>query len=273
MGRCPGLGPFPARITPWKTIDARRSVTRGIWLMSASERAHGDSRRPGTGWSIAALIMTVIAVRLLREGVGPGAGVDPVAAGNTGQQGGQSIFYSFCWLAGALACFRIGRGPGHWLSSATTTGIALTLAGVIAVFTAWTSYAKSSLSSYTQAHGVAETVAVPGGNTSDSPDNTRTRFTVTLPKSVSGHASTAVYTTGFTAVPDDGSTFVIRVDPRDAGYAELPGEPCQTVGETESAAAFAVIALAVGIAGIVRPGRLPARWRAGSNSPSGGPAE
>lgn len=241
--------------------------------MLTDGRSPGNSRRPGIGWSIAALVMTVIAIRLLREGVGPGAGIALVSSGDSDQQGGQSIFYSCCWLAGALAFFRLGRGSGHWTSSALTSGVTLTLAGIMAAFTTHTSYAKSSVSSYTQAHGVVESVTAPSsGGTYDSPDDSRTSFTVSLNKPVKGHSSTAVYTSGFVTFPNDGSSFVIRVDPQDAGYAELPGEPYQTVGETESAAAFAAVALAFGITGLVQSGRARPRWRAWRDRPSESPA-
>lgn len=198
-------------------------------------------RKPGPGWAVTGLVLVAMAIYLLHAGVGPRIGLLPLSEAS--EHGEQSIVDSLFWLALALACFRRARRSDHWLASKLTIGIALTLAGLLAVFAAYTSYTKSSMSSYTQAHGMQEMVKTPTANNI-------TFFTTALSRPVAGHTSTGVllpYLASFSG----GSPMTVLVNPQDPRFAELPGEPYQTALETDSAIAFAVIALALGIADIV----------------------
>lgn len=156
----------------------------------------------------------------------------------------------------------------HGPLSTLTGGIVFTLAGVGIAAGAVGSHVEAAKSSYTQAHGVPETATVTYVDNEKSCGRSSCTYyayvTVTLQPPVGGRTSTVV------SVPRNvlyisGEPVRVLVDPKDPGYAELPGSPYETNADTVGLALFAVLMLALGVAGIVRGVRMHGRehaWRA-----------
>ncbi|MCL2585444.1 MAG: hypothetical protein FWE35_23640 [Streptosporangiales bacterium] len=194
---------------------------------------------------------------------------------------GQNIFDALPWFAGAGVCFLIAvhfehrarasvlpgrvtsglervRAPGTTLAG----GIIILLSGIGFVSPALHLQAEANRSSATQAHGVlkdsrVDNVNAEGGCLSRTCVY-RTLVTVALSRPVAGHSSTIVnvpYSVPYGPY-EQGKSITVQVNPADPGYAELPGAPYATSGEAVSLDAITVIALALGVTGIVRGLRM-----------------
>lgn len=146
-------------------------------------------------------------------------------------------------------------------------GVFLILVSGVCGYDAYAANASAAQSSYTQSSGVRENATVTNvendqncgrGGCSYSAD-----IYVDLPAPVSGQTSTVVN------VPDnvsdsDGQTISVLVDPRNPGYAELPGRPDASGSDTIWISVVAAVILALGVSSIVRGVRLRLRtqsWR------------
>jgi hypothetical protein len=87
-------------------------------------------------------------------------------------------------------------------------------------------HGDAARSSYTQAHGVRQTVRVISERTSpgDDPKHPTSALAVRLNRPVNGHDTTTVHIQGAPAY-SPGAPVTVVVDPQDPGYAELPGGP------------------------------------------------
>lgn len=206
------------------------------------------------GWVLLAMILTAVAVFMVR------AGVDVIHNDISSAYGKTNVFHSFIWLALAIACFHIAKRPEKGLSSTLVGGVVLTLAGAVVAFAAFGAYASASKSSDTQTSGILETVRAPNTGDYIHCSDCSNSFTVALHRPVAGHAVTAVYLPDLSPYPG-GQPVSVRVDPKDPGYAELAGRPYATDVEAGGTVAFACVALALGLTGIVRGTRLRVRRR------------
>lgn len=249
-------------------------------------------------WGLGALLLTAVAVNMLLAGTGViYDSTEPRGAGSIVGSflwlAGAVICYLFAihfeHTARGLphgkitsatqdavrARFPAGRGPRvfhpggpfrrHGPRSAIAGGIILTVIGAGAVAGAFGSHSEAAKSGYTQTHGVADQATVTSVDNEKSCGRHSCHYyayvTVTLRTAVSGHGSTTVN------VPDkvfytDGQTISVLVDPRDPGYAELPGSPYETDADTVGVALFAALALALGVTGLIRGRRMLVRERA-----------
>lgn len=160
-----------------------------------------------------------------------------------------------------------GRGVfrRHGPHSALAAGIILTVAGTGLVVAAFVSHAEAAKSSYTQASGVSDLATVTNVDNKQSCGRHSCDYyayvTVTLRTPVGGHASTVVNVPRNVSY-SSGLTLPVLVDPKDPGYAELPGSPYETNGDTAASALFAALTLLLGITGVVRGVRMRRRERA-----------
>lgn len=144
-----------------------------------------------------------------------------------------------------------------WGLAGASFGILLVLVG----------HSQAAESSFTQANGIRENATVIHVHTDQSYSQdggyAATYLTVALPTPVSGRTSTVVnlsYIAGYT----DGQVVTVLVNPRDPGYAELPGRPYvegfATVLAGLGAAFMLVVGVAMTISGVrtwLRPRRNP----------------
>jgi uncharacterized protein DUF3592 len=107
------------------------------------------------------------------------------------------------------------------------------------------SYSGSQRSSYTQAHGVSETVVA--GNVqnirhtgSHGSVSYTYQITVTSEHPAVGDGNATVYGDGTTAV-QPGQTITVLVDPRQTDYAEIPGAPFSTTSDWVVSLLFTII--------------------------------
>jgi hypothetical protein len=108
-------------------------------------------------------------------------------------------------------------------------GLFITSFGILLVLDTFLSHAQVAESSSTQASEIRENATVTHVDTEQSYSQdggyyAATHLTVTLPVPVSGRTSTVVnlpYIANYT----DGQVVAVLVNPRDPGYAELPGRP------------------------------------------------
>ena len=93
------------------------------------------------------------------------------------------------------------------------------------IFQSVQAHGDAARSSYTQAHGVRQTVRVISESTNrDNPKLPTSALTVRLSRPVNGHDTTTVHIQG-TPAYSPGAPVTVVVDPQDPGYAELPGSP------------------------------------------------
>jgi hypothetical protein len=130
-------------------------------------------------------------------------------------------------------------------------GLLATLLGILLVFVTFFSHAQAAESSYTQANGIRENATVTHVDTEQSHSQyggyAATYLTVTLPTPVSGRTSTVVNLSRI-ANYTDGQVVAVLVNPRDPGYAELPGQPNAVGFQTVAAGLVAVLMLVSGVA-------------------------
>lgn len=164
------------------------------------------------------------------------------------------------WLAGAVACFFAGTyfegGPRRWHGpmSALVGGFILVLIGANAAGVIIPAQAQASRSGYTQSNGVPDRATVTavngGGACSSHTCNYETQVSVHLREPVSGEVGSTVYVPALVRYTD-GQSIAVAVNPKAPAYAELPGQPYETVGAVIRNGVFGAIALAFGITGIV----------------------
>jgi hypothetical protein len=143
-------------------------------------------------------------------------------------------------------------------------GIVFALLGVAMVFFSFSAHAQAAKSSYTQSSGVSESATVVNV---DNNQNTNcgshgactttysAQVAVSLQTPVSGQDTATVnvpanvsYTTG--------QQISVLVDPKDPGYAELPGQPYATQGSTVALIIGAVVVFVLGMLAVVRAVRM-----------------
>jgi hypothetical protein len=151
--------------------------------------------------------------------------------------------------------------------------VTLLVAGIVMVGIAglggwgtFVSHAAADRSSYTQQHGTSDTAVVGAVNVDKSTD--RSGYTtydstvdVTLRTPVDGQVAAVVH------VPHDvlyyrGEVISILVDPADASYAELPGQPELTSGDVAIGIGATVLATLLAVAFIIGSVRLRRRRHA-----------
>lgn len=146
-------------------------------------------------------------------------------------------------------------------------GVFLVLVSAGCAYDTYAANASAAKSSYTQSSGVRENATVT--NVVNNKDCGRGGCTysadvyVDLSRPVSGQ------TTADVSVPNsvnytDGQTITVLVDPKDPGYAELPGQPDNQASTAIWVAVVAAVVLAFGILAIVRGVRMRLRthsWR------------
>lgn len=248
-------------------------------------------------WGLGALLLTAVAVNMLMAGTGViYDSTEPRGAASiTGSflwMAGAIVCFLFAVhfehrarglphgkitsaaSSAARAYFPAGRGRGvlrsggplrrHGPLSTLTGGIIFTLIGAGIVVGAFTSHAEAAKSSYTQANGVTAAAMVTKVDNEQSCGRSSCTYyayvTVTLRTPVKGHASTVVNVPRNVSYVS-GQPVSVLVDPKDPGYAELPGSPYETDADTVGMALFAVFMFALGITGIVRRVRMRARER------------
>lgn len=105
-------------------------------------------------------------------------------------------------------------------------GIVTISFGILCVLAAFSSYAQDSKSSFTQNNGIRENATITDVDTekyySQYASSTDTYLTVTLPTPVNGRTRTVV-NVSYDADYTDGQVIAVLVNPRNPGYAELPG--------------------------------------------------
>jgi hypothetical protein len=167
-----------------------------------------------------------------------------------------------------------GRRHGRRSSPVTTliTGVVFAVFAGVAVFGAVTAYTEAARSSYTQSNGVADNATVVNVDNSQDTSCARSscstsysaQVTTTLSQPVGGAGTATINipnNVGYTA----GQVVPVLVDPRDPGYAELPGLPDATEGTVVLTGLAALFCLAVGVLCIrsgIRMHRRLGAWRA-----------
>jgi hypothetical protein len=152
-------------------------------------------------------------------------------------------------------------------------GVILILAGMIVALFVLASRSAVARSSYTQANGVRDRATVSEARNqgcehkrAQDPCAPSATVWVRLDEPVAGTTDSVVsvpHTVPFSA----GQSIPVLVDPKDPGYAELPGQPSAPSGgnSTQIGEAAAVILLVLGCGGIVQ--RAWSRWRKGVWTP------
>jgi hypothetical protein len=111
------------------------------------------------------------------------------------------------------------------------------------IFLSAQEYGDAARSSYTQAHGARQAARVISEDTTGTGKHPTSALAVRLSGSVNGHDTTTVHIQGAPTY-SPGAPVTVVVDPRDPGYAELPGAPYTSSGSWE-------IPLGIGVASIV----------------------
>ena len=175
---------------------------------------------------------------------------------------------------------RPGRGcrarfPARWRGlrsrrygpvSTLVAGLVFAALGVGAAFLAASAFGQAAQSGYTQSSGLTDQASVL--RVSNSQDTSCGRYTctttdtaqvaATLSQPVGGRSATVI------SIPDNvsytvGQAIGVLVDPRDPGYAELPGRPYSTDSAAYGLSAGAALAIVAGAAAVVRAVRLRRR--------------
>jgi hypothetical protein len=167
-------------------------------------------------------------------------------------------------LAGALpGRQRSLSGRRYSPVSTLVAGLVFAALGVVTAFLAASAFGQAAQSSYTQSSGVIdEAVVVRVSNSQEtscgrsSCTTSRTaQVAATLSLPVDGQQATVI------SIPDNvsysvGQPLAVLVDPREPGYAELPGRPYRTDGTAYGLTAGAALAFVVGAAAVIRAVRL-----------------
>jgi hypothetical protein len=127
------------------------------------------------------------------------------------------------------------------------------MSGILLGFATFLSHAQAAGSSYTQANGIRENATVTHVDRQpDSEDGgyVSTYLTVTLPTPVNGRTSTVVNLSYIDNQGNytDGQVVAVLVNPRNPGYAELPGQPYAVGPQTVAIGLLAVLSLVCGVA-------------------------
>lgn len=101
------------------------------------------------------------------------------------------------------------------------------ISGAALIVYAVVSYRSVAESSYTQSHGVRETVTVINDQVTKGKDSTWSEVAVRLSAPVGGRNTSTVNIGGATSYAP-GASITALVDPQDPSYAELPGRPYNT---------------------------------------------
>lgn len=155
----------------------------------------------------------------------------------------------------------------HRAVSDAVLGLVAASFGIVLVFAAFSGRAQVAESSFTQANGVRERATVTRVHTVPSYSQygccAATYLTVTLPTPVRGRTST-VANLSYIADYISGQAVVVLVDPKDPGYAELPGRPYAVEFQFVVTGLLAAFMLVLGVAwtaGGVRTGLRRRRER------------
>jgi hypothetical protein len=128
------------------------------------------------------------------------------------------------WQAGS-------RRRVHTPASASVLALFFTIATVICLFSTLQGHTYADRSAYTQAHGVTESaIADNVQNIAHHSKNSTTytnQIAITVQHPSIGNGNATVYGQGTTSV-QSGDTITVLVDPRQPGYAEIPGSPYYT---------------------------------------------
>lgn len=163
---------------------------------------------------------------------------------------------------------RSSRAPGPLVLTLVMLimGAVFTLVGAGLIIGSFFARSGASVSAYTQSHGVRETAIVrnvsvstqvhcsgstPGHRTYGSQSGQcfatyDARIRVALPRPVGGHATSVVHVARNVSYPR-GQALGVLVDPKDPGYAELPGVPYTTQGEVLALEIVGGVLLVVGL--------------------------
>lgn len=158
-----------------------------------------------------------------------------------------------------------GGGVSRYGGALSTLGAGLFLVVISAglAYDAVQEQAAVVRSCYTQASGVSLITTVAGVDNHYTKSGGYAYVTVDLRVPVGGRVSTVV-NVPHTVSYATGQSLVALVDPKDPGYAELPGAPDDPHGDTPVLGAAALGAFALGVVGVVRGLRIRARegaWR------------
>jgi hypothetical protein len=168
-----------------------------------------------------------------------------------------------------------GRTKRRWPSWAKQLVPTVVLYGALAAFLALGifGHAEAVRSSYTQAHGVQDNATVAAVDNTEvtgsrnGPGTWLAQVTVDLDQPVDG-VNTSVVHVPYKDRYAEGDTITVLVDPRDPGYAELPGSPFADIRSWIWWVVVSLGALALALWSTLRTVILFSRRRAAPGLPS-----
>ncbi|MGH3164509.1 MAG: hypothetical protein ACRDN0_01275 [Trebonia sp.] len=147
-------------------------------------------------------------------------------------------------------------------TSTIVFGAIFAVIGIVMIPLTFSSHAQADKSGYTQSNGVADNAMVTNVDNEKSCGRSSCTYyayvTVTLSQPIDG-AATATVNIPQNVSYNSGQVISVLVDPKDPGYAELPGRPYATNSSTVGMAIGAAIFLLIGAFTVFRGIRMRQR--------------
>jgi hypothetical protein len=164
--------------------------------------------------------------------------------------------------ASAPMSWRTPRRRRYGPTSTIVFGVIFAVIGIVMIPLTFSTHAAADKSSYTQSNGISVNAMVTNVDNEQSCGRSSCTYyayvNVLLSQPVDGRASATVN------IPQNvsyssGQTIGVLVDPKDPGYAELPGSPYSTNSSTVGMGIGAAIFLIIGAFGVFRGVRMRLR--------------